>query len=127
MPHLKELYEARKEQGLVIIGVHSTQGGGDMEAFVREQGIKYPVALDVEGRTVKAFAADSYPDYYLIDRSGKLRVADLANAGLDDAVTRLLAEKAEPAKPDARKLYAEALSAAEKSDRKVLFHVHGPG
>ena len=41
-----------------------------------------------------AFHVDSYPDYYLVDRSGKLRFADLANADLDKAIAALLAEPA---------------------------------
>ena len=40
-----------------------------------------------------AFAVDSFPDYYLIDRKGKLRVADLANSDLDRAIEILLKEK----------------------------------
>lgn len=54
--------------------------------------LTWPVALDAEGETVKAFAVDSYPDYYLIDRRGNLRVADLANSELDRAVEILLNE-----------------------------------
>ena len=41
---------------------------------------------------MKAFAVDSYPDYYLIDRNGNVRVADLANGDLDRAVEILLKE-----------------------------------
>lgn len=128
MPHLKELAAKNQDRGLVVIGVH-TQGGGDkMQGFVEEQGIGYPVALDTDGETVKAFAVDSYPDYYLVDRSGKLRFADLANAEVDRAVETLLAEKAEPAaKPDAEQLFAAALADAKQTGRNLLVHVHGPG
>ena len=45
-------------------------------------------------KTVKAFRVDSYPDYYVIDRSGKLRVADLKNSEVDRVVELLLKEKA---------------------------------
>ncbi len=64
-----------------------------MAAFAEEQGIDYPIAIDVEERTKTAFAVDSFPDYYLIDRAGNLRVADLANGDLDRAVELLLAEE----------------------------------
>lgn len=133
MPHLLELANKHKDQGLVVIGVHTTSGADKMPAFVDEQKITYPVCIDVDNATTKAFAVDSYPDYYLIDRAGKLRVADLQNGALDAAIAVLLAEKAPAdgakaaAEADAQKRLDEALAAAKASDRKVLVHVHGPG
>lgn len=142
MPHLKELIAKHAEQGLVVLGVHTTGSGDKMAAFVDEQKITWPVAVDVDGATVQAFAVDSFPDYYLVDRAGKLRVADLANAAVDDAVAKLLAEPApaatQSAPPaggkgaavagqDARHLFAAALADAKQTGRKVLVHVHGPG
>ncbi len=92
MPHLKELHAAKKDQGLVLIGIHSTNGGDKMKAFVEKKEIAYPVAVDKDGATVKAFGGNSYPDYFVIDRAGNLRFADLANSELDRAVDLLLAE-----------------------------------
>lgn len=86
-----------------------------MAAFAEARGIAFPIAIDVDRRTIGAFAVDSYPDYYLIDRSGKLRVADLANADLERAVQVLLAER--PAVPSA---LAKASSAATKKDKRIL-------
>jgi hypothetical protein len=65
-----------------------------MPAFVAKHGIDWPVAVDARGETVEALLVDSYPDYYLIDRAGRLRVADLANGDLDRAVQMLLDEPA---------------------------------
>ena len=93
MPHLKELYEKHKDKGLVVIGIHTKSQGEKMADYVVEAGLTWPIALDTEGDTVKAFAVDSFPDYYLIDRKGNLRVADLANSDLDRAVESLLDEK----------------------------------
>jgi thiol-disulfide isomerase/thioredoxin len=93
MPHLKELYEKHKADGLEIIGVHTTRVGEKMAAYVAEEKLPWPVAVDVDDGTVKGFRVDSFPDYYVIDRSGKLRFADLANAELDKAIEALLKEK----------------------------------
>ncbi len=95
MPHLKELHEKHRQDGLVIIGVHTKNQGEKMAEFITEEELPWPVAWDEEGKTVKAFAVDSYPDYYLIDRKGNLRVADLANKELDRAVENLLKEEKE--------------------------------
>lgn len=92
------MYAEHKDQGLVLIGIHSTRGGEKAADFVKEQGITWPIAVDREGATQAAFAADSFPDYYVIDRQGRVRVADLANGDLDRAIEMLLAEpKPEPA------------------------------
>ena len=85
MPHLKELYHRHREQGLVVIGIHTTNDGEKAADFVTQEKLDWPIAVDVKNQTTSAFRVDSYPDYYLIDRSGKLRVADLSNGDLDKA------------------------------------------
>lgn len=92
VPHLKSLLDEYADDGLVVIGVHTTKGGEDLTSFLEEHGVKWPVAQDRENQTVKAFAVDGYPDYTLIDRAGNLRVADLANEDLESAVKALVAE-----------------------------------
>jgi thiol-disulfide isomerase/thioredoxin len=94
MPHLKEIYSKHKDDGLVIIGVHTTNQGEKMKEYVEEEQLPWPVAVDIDKKTVSAFRVDSYPDYYVIDRSGNLRVADLQNAELDRVVEALLKEEA---------------------------------
>ncbi len=94
MPKLKKLLDQHADKGLVIIGVHSTVGGHTVPEFLVNHNVTWPIAVDRDGRTVAGWAVDSYPDYYLIDRSGTLRVADLENDALESAVEILLAEPA---------------------------------
>jgi len=82
---------------------------------MKEAGINYPIAVDTDGKTVTAFAVDSYPDYYVIDRSGKLRFADLQNSELDRAITTLLAEGGGVPAP-----LAKASKVAVKKDKRIL-------
>ena len=89
---MNELYRENKDQGLVLIGIHTEGDAEKMPAFVAKAGIEFPVCIDAGA--IRDFGVDSYPDYYLIDRAGKVRVADLANGSLDDAVALLLAEPA---------------------------------
>jgi thiol-disulfide isomerase/thioredoxin len=93
IPHLIDLHRNYSRQGLVIIGVHTTEGAENLDAFIKEKGIPYAIALDRANQTVKAYRVDSYPDYYLIDRKGVLRYADCANGSVDAAIAQLLAEK----------------------------------
>ncbi|MCB9907653.1 MAG: TlpA family protein disulfide reductase [Planctomycetes bacterium] len=105
------------DQGLVIIGVHSTRGGENAAEFVQQQGLPYPVAIDIDNKTTSAYHIDGFPDYYLIDRSGKVRVADLANGDVERAVAVLIAE---PAPPSIHPALAEASRKAQDKRKRIL-------
>ena len=94
IPHTNELQMKHKDDGLVIIGICATRGAEKMAATVKEHGIRYPVVADVRGRTGDAFKNNAYPSYYLVDRAGILRIADLNRSKLDEAIEFLLAEDA---------------------------------
>ena len=44
---------------------------------------------------VKWYKANSFPDYYIIDRKGILRWADIVNRDVEKAIKHLLAEQPE--------------------------------
>lgn len=92
MPHLKELYGRYKDQGLVLISIHSDKDDTQGKAKVKELSMNWPVALDGAATTMNAFHCDSFPDYCIIDRKGVVRVCDLANSEVDKAVAALLKE-----------------------------------
>jgi hypothetical protein len=82
----------------VIVAIHTQSAKDRAPAFVREQGLPYLVAVDKAGEggrevTIGKYRVDSYPDYYLVDRKGALRFADLANREVERAIEHLLAEK----------------------------------
>jgi hypothetical protein len=64
-----------------------------MRKYVKDNEIPWLIVQDDDRKTMKAFGADSFPDYYIIDRNGKVRFADLANSEVDRAVEMLLKEK----------------------------------
>ncbi len=91
IPHTNELMEKYAEQGVVIIGVCAKRGAEKMADTVKQRGIQYPVAVDAGA--IAAYKANSYPDYYIIDREGVLRWADIANRDVEKAIKILLEEK----------------------------------
>lgn len=93
IPHLKELAEEHKEDGLIVLGIHTANATAAGKVYVKEHGIEYPIAFDENSEVIARFHVDSYPDYYLIDHKGVLRFADLANGEVDRAVAMLLAER----------------------------------
>ncbi|MBT7163780.1 MAG: TlpA family protein disulfide reductase [Victivallales bacterium] len=95
-PEMKKVYEKYRGKGLVVVGIHTTKGGENAAAFLREKGITWPVGIDDANKTIEALGCVAgKPDYTLIDRKGILRFADLADAELERAVKLLLAEDAE--------------------------------
>ena len=93
IPHTNEMMENYADKGVVFIGVCAQRGAEKMADTVKQRGIKYPVATD--SGTNAAYKANSYPDYYIIDRNGVLRWADIANRDVEKAVKILLEEKTE--------------------------------
>ncbi|MCA9290416.1 MAG: TlpA family protein disulfide reductase [Phycisphaerales bacterium] len=92
IPHMNELVERYGSEGLVVIGVCHPREHEAMGDVVRDLGIRYPVCADAKGVINAAYKVDGYPDYYVIDRSGTLRVADCANGRVEEVIQALLAE-----------------------------------
>ena len=94
IPHLKELQERYADDGLVILGVHSSRGWEKMKAFARAQGLNYTLAADKDRALGSALGVQFLPSYFAIDRTGTLRIAGANRARIDDIVKALLAEPA---------------------------------
>ena len=92
IPHTNEMMDKYGDK-VVIIGVCHPRGGEKMSATVKDKDIRYPVALDTEGKTKEAFGVNGFPDYYVIDGKGALRVADCANNQVEKVFDALLAEQ----------------------------------
>ncbi len=92
IPKMNHLWQQYQDQGLVVIGVCATEGGDKMASIVRDHKIRYPVAVDLNGQSGKDYQVDGLPDYYLIDRVGRLRVADCDNGSIEQAIQFLLEE-----------------------------------
>ncbi len=90
---MTELYLRYRDQGLVLIGIHVEIGGEDMPDLVHRLDLPYPVAVDTRGLTERAYFVDSHPDFYIIDRSGKVRIADLMDFELERAIELVLSEE----------------------------------
>ena len=78
IPYLKAWNEKYRDQGLVIIGVHSPEFAFEkdqknVEQAIHDLGITYPVAMDNQYAIWNAFKNDSWPTHYLVDGQGRIR------------------------------------------------------
>lgn len=94
VPSINRLQQKYGEEGLVVIGVCHSKNAATMPVIADKYGIEFPIAADTAGATFKAYRVNGTPDYFLIDREGNIRFADVANLHVEDAVRFLLAEPA---------------------------------
>jgi thiol-disulfide isomerase/thioredoxin len=78
LPHLHAWAEKYKDQGLVVVGVHTPEFGFEQDlANVRKATadlrLGYPVAVDSERKIWRAFDNDYWPALYFIDAHGTIR------------------------------------------------------
>lgn len=92
IPKKNALAKKYAGQGVVFIGVCSSDGKSELPKVVLNRGIRYPVALDAREATSKRYLANSTPDTYVIDRQGNLRWGDIDGKHVEKAVQILLAE-----------------------------------
>ncbi len=95
IPHNNEMLKKYKDQGLVILGVCTSNHGQEkMEQTVKQQNIEYPTARDPEMASAKAWQVHYYPTYAIVDRKGIVRIIGLQPPHVEEVVKKLLAEPA---------------------------------
>ncbi len=77
LPHLQRWHERYKDQGLVVIGVHTPEFAFEREttnvqAAIQRWGLSYPVAQDNHYATWTAWRNAYWPAVYLVDRQGRV-------------------------------------------------------
>ena len=104
LPYLKAWNEKYRDQGLVIIGVHTPEFAFEkdmrnVEQAVADLGITYPVALDNRYAIWNAFKNQYWPAHYLIDANGVMRGHHFGEGGYDETesmIQALLKEAGHP-------------------------------
>jgi cytochrome c biogenesis protein CcdA/thiol-disulfide isomerase/thioredoxin len=100
LPHVTAWYENYRDEGLVVVGVHTPEFAferepGNVRRAVRDHGITYPVALDPDYGTWQAWLNRYWPAKYFVDRRGDVRYAHFGEGGYEESeqvIRRLLAE-----------------------------------
>jgi thiol-disulfide isomerase/thioredoxin len=100
LSHVTAWYDRYKDDGFVVIGVHSPEfvferETSNVQDAIQRFGIRYPVAQDNDYATWKAFRNQYWPAEYLIDRQGNIRRVKFGEgkyAQTEQAIRTLLAE-----------------------------------
>lgn len=73
MPHMQKFYEEYQDDNVEILAVNLTnmdKGRDDIEAFVKEYGLTFPIPLDEEGNAGTTYQAFTIPTSYILDEKG---------------------------------------------------------
>ena len=78
VPYVRAWAEKYRDQGLVVIGVHTPEfafekSEGNVRAAIERMGIEYPVAMDNDYSIWRAFENRYWPAHYFIDAEGNIR------------------------------------------------------
>jgi cytochrome c biogenesis protein CcdA/thiol-disulfide isomerase/thioredoxin len=89
LPKVTRWDEKYRDQGLVIVGVHTPEfqfekDVNNIKSAIARHQIKYPVAVDNEFGTWKAYHNQFWPAKYLIDAEGKLRLTHFGEGDEDE-------------------------------------------
>lgn len=122
LPYVRAWAEKYKDQGLVVVGVHTPEfefekNLDNIRRAVKERQITYPVAVDSERTIWRAFRNQYWPALYFIDAQGRVRHQYFGEGGYEQSemvIQELLAEAGaegvsrEPVMVDGRGIEAAA-------------------
>ncbi len=101
LPYITAWNEKYADEGLLIIGIHSPEFEfekdlNNVQMAVDKYGIKYPVVLDNDWETWKAFENRYWPRKYLADHEGYIRYDHIGEGGYQETekiIQQLLEER----------------------------------
>src|SRR4051812_19825088 len=107
LPYVRAWADKYKDQGLVVIGVHTPEfefekNADNVRLAVRDMQVRYPVGIDSEYSIWRAFENHAWPAIYLIDARGRVRYTHFGEgeyAPTEKMIQQLLAEAGAAAVP----------------------------
>jgi len=75
MPTLEKYYETHAQEGFTIIAIEAGDGKDQVAQFADSLNLNFPVWLDPDGVSLRAFGNGNLPNSYVIDRNGTVRYA----------------------------------------------------
>ena len=129
LPYLRLWHEAYADAGLVILGVHTPEFEFEkvyenVFRATQEFGLEYPVVLDNQFETWKAFGNSVWPAKYLLDQDGVIRYTHFGEGKYEEteqAIRSLLSETATDLKePVTSSIHSSQLDSAARATDVML-------
>jgi len=100
LPYVRAWAEKYKNQGLVVIGVHSPEFGfeknvDNIRRAAKDMRVDYPIAIDSDFAIWRALNNEYWPALYIVDAQGRIRHHQFGEGGYEQSemiIQQLLAE-----------------------------------
>ena len=124
IPYVRAWAEKYRDQGLVVIGVHTPEFAfekkiANVEKAVADLQIDYPVAIDNDYAIWRAFFNQYWPAHYFIDPKGQIRYHHFGEGEYErgeQVIRQLLAEAGQQPMPGEASVAVKAGGAEAASD-----------
>jgi thiol-disulfide isomerase/thioredoxin len=78
LPYVRAWADKYKDRGLVVVGVHTPEFSFEKDVdnvrrAAKEQQVEYPIAMDSDYATWRAFENQYWPALYFVDAQGRIR------------------------------------------------------
>lgn len=89
LPHVTKWHNKYKDQGLVVVGVHTPEfaferSTGNVQTAAKRFGVSYPIAQDNQYATWNAYRNQYWPASYLVDRNGRIQHQHFGEGGYEE-------------------------------------------
>ena len=96
LPYVKQWWQKYKDQGLVIVGVHTPEFQSEHElanvqAAVKQQEIGWPVVQDNDYTIWQAYGNHYWPHFYLVDQRGQIIYNHIGEGAYDETDRQIAA------------------------------------
>jgi LPS sulfotransferase NodH len=100
IPWVRGWYDKYADEGLTVIGVHYPEFSYEEDVdnvieAAEHLGVTYPIAIDNDGRTWRAYNQRYWPTRYVLDKNGHIRythIGEGAYEATEAVIQTLLAE-----------------------------------
>lgn len=94
LPYVTGWYEKYKDQGFVVVGVHTPEfefekKTENVQSAIKQYGITYPVAQDNDFATWNAYENRYWPAKYLVDRDGNIRYSHFGEGKYEETEKKI--------------------------------------
>lgn len=108
LPHVREWHRKYKDQGLVVIGVHTPEFAyekniANVKRALSDLDVSFPVAVDNDFAIWRSFQNTYWPAHYFIDAKGQIRFHHFGEGEYDKS-ERVIQQLIEEARKDTRPL-----------------------
>jgi len=95
MPTLEAFYKKYKDDGFIIVGINDGEAPHVVASFVQDFGLTFPIWLDQQYLSEKAFKTINLPSSFVIDRNGTIRlmwIGAISKKALENYVSPIVKE-----------------------------------